>query len=78
MTAECTPACVRCGSPRQVRTSGTTARAYYCGKCGIEFEPEEDGVVGYGRPEKYAVRNEAHAIAKRRYGRGTRRGGVGG
>lgn len=63
--SESMPRCVRCGSVRYVRTSGTTPRAYHCGKCRIEFEAEDDGLVGYGSPERYAERNERHEAAQR-------------
>jgi len=80
---ECQPACPWCRTAKHVQPSGTTLRAYYCGKCLREFEDGDDGTVGYGSPEKYAVRNENHAAAQRarllreRTGGKTLRGGLG-
>ena len=51
-------ACIRCHSPKQVRPSGTTPRAFYCGKCKIEFEAEDDGFVGYGDPARIVAKRE--------------------
>jgi hypothetical protein len=65
MNQECTPRCIKCGSARHVRTSGTTPRAFYCAKCGIEFEDIDDGDVGRGRPDRIAIRREEYAIRER-------------
>jgi hypothetical protein len=45
-------------------TSGTNLHAFYCANCRREFEDVEDGTIGYGRPEKYAQREERRAQRK--------------
>jgi hypothetical protein len=52
------PNCPWCHSSKHVQASGTTMKAMYCRRCSREFEAEDDGVVGYGSPEKYAERSE--------------------
>ena len=58
MTDECSPRCPWCNTTKHVRPSGTSYRAWYCGRCGKEFEPEDDGDIGYGRPSKRLERKE--------------------
>lgn len=58
--------CPWCHTAKHVRPSGTTLRSFYCGKCQREFDDSDDGVVGYGNPEKYATRNERHEQAMRK------------
>jgi hypothetical protein len=65
MNPECCPRCVRCHSPRHVRASGSTPRAYYCGRCRIEFEAEDDTDIGYGPPDRRLLRQERQAEARR-------------
>lgn len=68
---DCTPCCPWCNTPRHVRTSGTSYRAWYCGRCQREFEAEDDGTIGYGPPSRRIEREERQAAkaaeaAKRR------------
>ena len=65
MQDNCTPPCVRCHSAKHVITSGTTPHAFWCGACRIEFEPEDDGDVGRGRPDRNAMRREEYEIRER-------------
>lgn len=58
---DCTPRCPWCNTARHVSSSATTLRAWYCGKCRREFEPEDDGDLGYGRPERRLERQEREA-----------------
>ena len=46
--------CPRCGMAT-VTKSGSTDRAWYCHHCELEFEPEDDGDIGYGDPAKIAA-----------------------
>jgi hypothetical protein len=48
--------CPWCNTNKHVRLTGF--RHFYCGRCGREFDDCDDGETGYGRPEKYAERNE--------------------
>ncbi len=61
--------CPRCNRPTDT-PGGSTLRAWYCHHCQMEFEPEEDGDVGYSRPETIAARREEY---KARRARRTRR-----
>lgn len=65
MSEPITPRCPWCGTPRYVRASGTTYRAWYCGNCGREFEAEEDGDIGYGPPDRRMTRQERHQQRRR-------------
>lgn len=56
------PKCPWCGHPRHVRPLG--CHAFYCGGCKREFEDVDDGEVGYGMPEKFAMRKERHEQRK--------------
>ena len=53
-----TPNCPWCNTPKHVRTSGTSYRAMYCGRCRREFEAEDDGDVGRQRPDTWAEKRE--------------------
>jgi transposase-like protein len=64
MTDDCTPKCPRCHSARRVITSGTTMRAWWCHKCQIEFEPEDDSDIGYGPPDKRMIREEKRSLRR--------------
>jgi transposase-like protein len=66
---ECCPSCPWCGTAKHVHTSGASLRSFYCGKCRREFDDDPDTDVGYGRPEKYAIRNENYAQAQARRAR---------
>lgn len=53
------PLCPWCLTDKCVHASNSNQKAFCCRRCGREFEAEDDdGVVGYGRPEKYAERAE--------------------
>ena len=52
-----TARCPRCHTITAT-TSGTTDRAWYCHECRMEFEPDDDGDIGYGRPSKRLEREE--------------------
>ncbi len=71
MTEE-SPSCPWCHTAINVITSGTTWRAWYCRRCGREFEAEDDGDIGYGRPDRIAERREEWERRRRgrRFGRG--------
>jgi len=58
---EPTPRCPWCKTPQHVQSSGTNLKAWYCRGCQREFEAGDDGVIGYGLPEKYAERAELAA-----------------
>jgi hypothetical protein len=51
--------------------TGSLPRSFYCRKCKREFEADDsgqaidDGVVGYGNPERFAVRNENYKGKRR-------------
>jgi hypothetical protein len=88
---DCTPTCPRCHSRRHVIPSGQNVHTFACRKCQIQFEDGDDGEVGYGRPEKYAERNERHENNRqqklagrlklstdfRRFNEGSLKGGLG-
>ena len=57
------PHCPWCNTNKHVRTSGTNLHAFYCGRCGREFEDVDDGDVGYGRPEKRMEREERRRLS---------------
>jgi ribosomal protein L37AE/L43A len=63
MPDECLPRCPRCHT-RKVRESGP--KNFYCTECRMEFDGSgDDGEIGYGSPERFAVRNENHARSQR-------------
>ena len=66
------PKCVRCGKSKNVRESGTTPHAWYCGDCQIEFEPEDDGRFGYGDPARQVANREAYDLAAKQRRRARR------
>ena len=49
------PKCPKCGK-RNVRPSGD--RNWFCGECRMEFDPTDDGEVGYGSPSRRLEREE--------------------
>lgn len=59
----CTPRCPKCGTPKHVQ-DGSQLKTFYCRKCGIEFEADDDGDIGYGRPSKRIEREERQAQRK--------------
>ena len=59
-----TARCPSCGHGTATK-SGSTARAWYCHECRLEFEPEDDGDIGYGRPEKRLEREERAQLQAR-------------
>lgn len=59
------PPCPWCGTAKKVYKHGD--REFVCLGCKRIFDGIDDGVIGYGRPEKYAQR------AERRQGRKVRR-----
>ena len=50
------PKCPWCGTDKHVYESGHAQ--FWCKKCDRLFDKGEDGVIGYGRPDKYAERRE--------------------
>jgi len=71
---EPSPACPWCRTARYVRPSGANLKAWYCPLCRREFEAGDDGLVGYGPPEKFAERAERDSrFAARRRQRRNRR-----
>jgi transposase-like protein len=54
------PRCPRCGRPSKTTTS-TNNHSYWCSYCQIEFEDEDDGIVGYTEPSRFAERQERWA-----------------
>jgi len=52
------PVCPWCQTSRHTQT-GSRAHAFFCRSCKREFEDVDDGDIGYGNPEKYAVRKES-------------------
>jgi len=54
--------CPRCHH-RTAATSGH--RNFWCHKCKMEFDPSDDGDVGYQRPERIAARREEFLIRQR-------------
>jgi hypothetical protein len=66
------PACPWC-KPRSNATvqTGSLPRSFYCHKCKREFEaddsgrPIDDGDVGYGNPQKFAIRKENYRGKRR-------------
>ena len=57
--------CPRCHRPTDT-PGGSTLRAFYCHHCQMEFEPEDDGDVGYGSPSRRLEREERRAQTKAR------------
>jgi hypothetical protein len=55
--------CPWCRTSKHVRPSDNP-HGFYCSQCGREFEDVDDGVVGYGNPERFAIRNEVHSQHK--------------
>lgn len=52
------PNCPWCRTAKHVQPSGENAKALHCRGYHRSFEAEDDGTVGYGRPDKFAERNE--------------------
>jgi hypothetical protein len=50
------PACPLCGSAKSVRVHGE--HDYTCLACKMDFDGVDDGIIGRGRPETNAIRNE--------------------
>ena len=50
------PACPLCGKRKHVRVNGF--RDFTCLGCKMDFDGEDDGDVGYGRPSKRMERGE--------------------
>ncbi len=65
------PKCPWCKTNKHVRLTGF--RHHYCGRCGREFDGEDDGEVGYDRPDERLTRQEE--VAKRRKERKQMRSG---
>lgn len=59
------PPCPWCNTARHVQPAGGL-RTFYCRRCQREFDDSDDGEVGYGRPEKYAMRKESQQERKQR------------
>ena len=57
------PPCPWCHTAAHVQPAGQP-RSFYCRRCQREFDDSEDGEVGYGRPEKYAMRKETQQQAR--------------
>lgn len=58
MKCQYTPRCPWCNTARHVRESNANLHAFYCGKCGREFEDVDDGDIAYGRPDRRLIRQE--------------------
>lgn len=54
------PRCPRC-SQQSAHPSG---RNYYCSNCRMEFDPEEDGTIAYGPPDRRINREERQRAEK--------------
>ena len=52
-----TPNCPMCGNNRHVVASGQ--RLWYCAMHRMGFDANDDGVVGYARPDVHAERKES-------------------
>jgi hypothetical protein len=67
-TDNCTPRCPKCERSKRVIPSGDNYHTFACLDCNIQFEDIDDGDVGRGRPEKFAVRNErlSRQLSRRR------------
>ena len=57
------PDCPWCGDNRQVYEEGD--RNYWCRGCNRSFDAEDDGTIGYGRPDQNAIRREEHELRQR-------------
>lgn len=55
-----TSRCPRCGRP-SATTTATNDHTFWCSHCSIEFDDQDDGDVGYGTPERHAMRHERQA-----------------
>jgi len=64
------PDCPWCGSNRAVYACGE--RNYWCRNCNREWDPEDDGEIGYGRPEVNAMRREERERRRKDRQRNTR------
>ena len=49
--------CPRCSTLTSTRADGRDR--WYCHRCKMEFESEDDGTVGYGPPDRRMRREEA-------------------
>ena len=58
------PDCPRCGDNRQVYEDGD--RYYWCRRCNVGFDAEDDGDIGSGRPDREAMKREERAIRERK------------
>jgi len=72
MTSTSSPKCPWCNTRKHVRTSGTNRHAFYCGRCGREFEDVDDGDVAYGRPDRRMIRQEEGRLKRLRRQHGKR------
>lgn len=52
--------CIKCGRVKAVRKLGSGH--CFCDHCKIEFDPVDDGDVGYGSQERYAERKEEYQL----------------
>lgn len=66
-TAAPIPPCPWCHSSASVQPAGGL-RTFYCRRCQREFDDTDDGEIGYGRPEKYAMRKESRQARKSHHG----------
>lgn len=54
------PPCIRCGKRKTVYPHGE--REWWCRECNVIFDCEDDGDIGYSRPDRHAERKEEYAF----------------
>ena len=57
------PRCPLCGRIEAVISAAGRGR-WYCRHCGMEFDDEDDGDIGYGPPDRRLRRQERRASAR--------------
>jgi len=57
--------CPRCGHLTSTKHNATP-RAWWCHECKMPFEPEDDGDISYGPPDRRMRREERRRQPRRR------------
>ncbi len=62
--------CPQCGADKQVRQQESHPPMYICDRRNMQFDGIDDGVVGYGRQDRYAERKEEYEIRQKQRNHG--------